>query len=100
MKKIILSLFLAAAATGINAQGSELYGSGLKVKFNEDGSKYLRVISWAQVWARYNVNNAGTTRNGVAADGTFDVGLRRARMLFLSQISPRFLILAHFGINK
>lgn len=93
-------MFLFAAAIGMNAQGSELYGSGLKVKFNEDGSKYLRVISWAQVWARYNVNNEGTTRNGATANGTFDIGLRRARMLFLSQISPKFLILAHFGINN
>lgn len=83
-----------------NAQGSELYGSGLKFKFNDDGSKYLRVISWAQVWTRYNNNNEGTLRNGAPADNTFDIGLRRARMLFLSQISPKFLILAHFGINN
>jgi len=100
MKKSIALLLLSLSLSGMSAQGSELYGSGLKIKFNDDGSKYLRVISWAQVWSRYNSNNEGTTRNGVPADATFDVGLRRARMLFLSQISPRFLILAHFGINN
>lgn len=100
MKKITLSLLLIAAAIGLNAQGSELYGSGMKIKLNDDGSKYVRVISWAQVWARYNDNNQGSTRGGAEANATFDVGLRRARMLFLSQISPRFLILAHFGINN
>jgi hypothetical protein len=88
------------ASVSMQAQGSELYGSGLKIKFNDDGSKYLRVISWAQVWSRYNYNNEGTTRQGAEQEATFDVGLRRARMLFLSQISPRFLILAHFGINN
>lgn len=100
MRKLITITALFFLGNGIFAQGSELYGSGLKVKFNEDGSKYLRVISWAQVWSRYNMNNAGTTRQGAAQDATFDVGLRRARMLFLSQISSKFLILAHFGINN
>lgn len=103
MKKrnLLFILFVMFAFSNVsNAQGSDLYGSGLKIKFNDDGSKYLRVISWAQVWSRYNSNNAGTTRNGAAQSATFDVGLRRARMLFLSQISPKFLILAHFGINN
>ena len=100
MKKISTILFIVCFILGANAQGSDIYGSGLKIKFNEDGSKYLRVISWAQVWTRYNNNNEGTIRNGAPADNTFDVGLRRARMLFLSQISPRFLILMHFGINN
>jgi hypothetical protein len=100
MKKVSTILFIVCFILGANAQGSDIYGSGLKIKFNEDGSKYLRVISWAQVWTRYNNNNEGTIRNGAPADNTFDVGLRRARMLFLSQISPRFLILMHFGINN
>lgn len=103
MKKrnLLFILFVMIAFSNVsNAQGSDLYGSGLKIKFNDDGSKYLRVISWAQVWTRYNNNNEGTLRNGAAADNTFDIGLRRARMLFLSQISPKFLILMHFGINN
>jgi hypothetical protein len=101
-KRNLLFILFAwvAFTTSVNAQGSDLYGSGLKIKFNDDGSKYLRVISWAQVWTRYNNNNEGTLRNGAAADNTFDIGLRRARMLFLSQISPKFLILMHFGINN
>lgn len=100
MKKCFALFAIFFTVSGVFAQGSELYGSGLKIKLNEDGTKYLRVISWAQVWSRYNNNNEGTTRQGVEQDATFDVGLRRARMLFLSQISSRFLILAHFGINN
>ena len=38
------------------AQGSPDYSGGLKFKFNEDGSKYLRLISWAQVQANYNTD--------------------------------------------
>ncbi|GAB3828562.1 hypothetical protein GCM10028895_42250 [Pontibacter rugosus] len=72
------------------AQGSTLYGAGLKVPLNEDGSKYVRVILWNQVWVRYNENNTGSLRNGEPEDDTFDVGLRRSRVLFYSQISPAF----------
>lgn len=82
------------------AQGDELYGPGIKFKLNEEGSKYMRFITWHQVWARYNQNNEGSARQGVAQDETFDIGIRRSRFLFLTQISPKFLIVLHAGINN
>ncbi|MAO07675.1 MAG: hypothetical protein CL596_03080 [Alteromonas sp.] len=75
------------------AQGSPDYGGGLKVKFDEEGNKYLRIISWAQVQATYtdevpdNVSHLG-------------FNLRRARILAFSQITKDFLILTHFGLNS
>lgn len=83
-----------------SAQGSELYGSGMKFKLNEDGSKYMRFITWNQTWLRYTQNNEGSARQGVAQKETVDIGLRRTRFLFLSQISPKFLIVFHAGINN
>jgi len=77
----------------MNAQGSPDYTGGLKVKFNEDGSKYLRVISWAQVQANYNMDAADN-----AAATSFN--LRRARILMFAQINKDFLILTHFGLNS
>ncbi|WP_439881559.1 hypothetical protein ACSX1A_00070 [Pontibacter sp. MBLB2868] len=104
MKKLLLSvvagLGLCCFGGSAMAQGSELYGAGLKVPLNEDGSKYFRLIAWNQVWIRYNENNSGSIRNGEAVDNTFDIGLRRSRVLLYAQISPRFLILTHFGINN
>ncbi|OWP62404.1 hypothetical protein CDA63_14545 [Hymenobacter amundsenii] len=77
------------------------YGAGLKVNLSPDGSKYFRIINWHQVWTRYNKNNTGSQR--VAGDpesSTFDVGLRRSRVLIYAQLNPRFLIITHFGINN
>ncbi|UOB17125.1 hypothetical protein [Abyssalbus ytuae] len=75
------------------SQGSPDYDGGLKVKFNEDGSKYLRVISWAQVQTTYNDN--------VADDASsINFNLRRARILMFAQINSKFLILTHFGLNS
>jgi hypothetical protein len=73
----------------------------LTLKLNEDGSKYIRFIMWHQFWGRYINNNPGTNDlNGAANGDDWDFGLRRSRFLAYAQISPRFLILTHFGINN
>ncbi|SMC00229.1 conserved hypothetical protein [Hymenobacter roseosalivarius DSM 11622] len=77
------------------------YGAGMKVNISPDGSKYLRFISWHQVWTRYNENNEGSQRvPGKPQSNQLDFGLRRSRFLLLAQLNPRFLVLTHFGINN
>ncbi len=73
----------------------------LTLKMSEDGSKYVRFIIWHQLWATYTQNNPGTVDvNGNVIETSSDMALRRARMLAYAQVSPRFLILTHFGINN
>lgn len=73
----------------------------LTLKLSEDGSKYVRFIIWNQFWATYTQNNPGTVDvNGNVIETSSDMALRRARMLAYAQVSPRFLILTHFGINN
>ncbi|WP_246289638.1 hypothetical protein [Hymenobacter terrestris] len=77
------------------------YGAGMKVNISADGSKYLRFISWHQVWSRYSENNSGTLRApGKPQDSQVDFVLRRSRFIILSQLNPRFLVYTHFGINN
>lgn len=99
-KPILLLVMLLAATLVVRAQGSGPYGSGIKIPIGVDSSKYLRVISWHQVWVRHNDNNAPSLHRGNGEPSTFDIGLRRSRILFLAQISDDFLILSHFGINN
>lgn len=92
-----LSLFLTGAAffscQFLFAQGSLDYKGGLKVKFDEEGKKYLRIISWAQVQADINLD-------AESSETPVDFNLRRARVLLFSQITDKFLILTHFGLNS
>lgn len=81
-------------------QGSETYGNGLRINFNADSSKYVRVILWNQIWARSIQNNPGTLVGGEPSSHTWDVGARRLRGMAYAQISPRYLVLAHVGINN
>lgn len=77
----------------VYSQGSPDYNGGLKVKFDEEGKKYLRIISWAQMQANYN-DDAGSDQSKL------NFNLRRARVLMFAQINDKFLILTHFGLNS
>lgn len=94
MKKSMLFLFgLFLSLQWANAQSSPDYTGGLKMKLNDDGSKYLRVISWAQMQATYNDDVPDNTSKT-------SFNLRRARVLMFAQINKKFLILTHFGLNS
>ncbi|MDX2013383.1 MAG: hypothetical protein SFW67_24545 [Myxococcaceae bacterium] len=98
MRTLCLVVCLLAGAA--QAQGTSEYGSGLRWNLNPEGDRYIRAITWAQVWTRAIENNPGTTVDGVAAPWTTDVGLRRVRLLLYGQVHPRVLILTHLGINN
>jgi len=73
----------------------------LTLKLDDSGNKYIRFLIWNQFWVRSTQNNPGSIDiNGNPSDNTFDIGLRRSRMLMYAQVSPRFLIMTHFGINN
>ncbi len=89
---LLISLFTYTFQP-VLAQGSPDYNGGIKLKLNEDGSKYIRFISWAQVQGVYN--------NEVAENESHtNFNLRRARILSYAQITNKFLILTHFGLNN
>jgi len=75
------------------SQGSPDYSGGYKVKLNDDGTKYFRVISWAQVQGTYNDDVPDNASN-------LSFNLRRARVLMFAQINSKFMILTHFGLNS
>ena len=75
------------------SQGSPDYGAGMKFNLNEDGSKYMRVIAWGQMWGQYNDNLSDDKK-------AFEMSTRRARILTYAQITPKFLVLTHFGLNS
>ena len=99
MKKLltISGLFFSIL---LSAQGSLDYGGGLKFNINPEGSKYMRFIVWNQIWLRSTELNPGTNIGDESVDNFQDAGLRRLRVLAYAQISPRYMILTHIGINN
>ncbi|WP_407265444.1 hypothetical protein [Tenacibaculum maritimum] len=89
-KLCVLLLFSIGVTFG---QMSPDYKGGFKVKFDEKGDKYLRIISFLQVQAKYN--------NDVQSDvSKTSFELRRARLLAFSQINKDFLVFFHLGLNS
>ena len=97
-QKLLLLGLIFSSFQLLTAQGSPDYTGGLKFKFNEDGSKYLRLISWAQVQANYNTDETFDSNGNENSQLNFN--LRRARVLMFAQINKDFLILTHFGLNS
>lgn len=97
MKKFTLFLLMSAFSIGLWAQqkAPAEYGGGLKVSLNEDGSKYFRLIAWTQFWLDMRNQNVNGEDRFTATPM-----LRRSRLLIYAQLSERFLILTHFGLNN
>ena len=76
------------------------YGAGMKVNLSPDGSKYIRFIGWAQFWAQYNENNSNTLRVGNAKSDQVAFSIRRARLIALAQLNPRFLMILDMGMEN
>ena len=47
-----LSLVVCLVASLAAAQGTSEYGNGLRWNVTPEGDRYIRLITWAQVWTR------------------------------------------------
>lgn len=101
MKKhtVFAALLFLMAMPFLNAQEKTMkapteYGNGFKVNFNDEGTKYFRLINWHQFWLNGQLP-ANSTSNF-----TVTPSLRRSRLLMFAQLSDRFLIVTHFGLNS
>lgn len=98
--KTILLLFsvLFLSVTAINAQEAEkekpkTYSyKPLKLNLNEDGSAFIRFLTWQQYWATSDI------REG--ADSQIKPSIRRSRFAFLSKFSPKFQVFMQWGLNS
>lgn len=100
MKKILTFIGLALLSSSLYSQGSPDYGNGLKLNLNPEGDKYVRFILWNQIWLRNTEMNPGTMVSDEATKNSWNIGNRRLRALAYAQITKRYMVLMHFGINN
>ena len=100
MKKILTFIGLALLSSSLYSQGSPDYGNGLKLNLNPEGDKYVRFILWNQIWLRNTEMNPGSMVSDEATKNTWNIGNRRLRALAYAQITKRYMVLMHFGINN
>lgn len=101
MKKLMMILCILPGSMQImRAQSPAKPDRELKMNLNDDGSHYLKATFTAQLWARYNQSNPGTTLFGENAPETFDLGIRRARTQVFGKIHDKVFLYTQFGINN
>lgn len=100
MKKNLFLVTFVLLTLNAFSQGSPEYGGGMKFNINPEGTKYMRFIAWNQIWLRSSQMNPGTMIGDEGVTQQEDIGLRRLRLLAYAQISPRYMIVTHIGINN
>jgi hypothetical protein len=60
----------------------------------------VKVNATGQFWLRHTDMNPGSTYNGYAKDKGLDIGIRRFRVQFQSQLSDRVFLYAQLGLNN
>ncbi len=93
---LLLGMILMLIGTTHSQDGGEVDHSykPLTLKLDESGKKYVRFIIWHQQWLQTNNLKAEDTKTQLTSFA------RRSRMLAFAQVSPKFLILTHIGLNN
>ncbi|MCX8479409.1 MAG: hypothetical protein ORN56_06430 [Chitinophagales bacterium] len=102
MKKNMLKKLLLALITciSVNAFATNTPNNPLSWSLNADNSHYVKVNATGQFWLRHTDMNPGSTYNGYAKDKGLDIGIRRFRVQFQSQLSDRVFMYAQLGLNN
>ncbi|NNK89616.1 MAG: hypothetical protein HKO89_03335 [Saprospiraceae bacterium] len=89
---IILSLIFLSQPIFSQDKTSK-YFNPIKIDLNEEGDSYFRLLIWQQFW----LQSGNLADNGGMK---FTSSIRRSRMLGFAELSPRVLVLTHFGLNS
>ena len=93
----VIFIFSSSSIAQEKSKGEKKEIDELRLKLNEDGSRYLKLTVLGQLWVRYNESNPGTTVNNELSKQTFDIGVRRVRFQFFGQLSDHTFFYLHFG---
>ncbi len=94
---LFLVLFLPEI---VEAQFPSRLKDGWKTYLSADSTTFIKLNFVSQIWVRYNDNNPGTTINGQLENNTYDVGLRRTRLVLSGQLTDRVFFFLQFGQNN
>lgn len=107
MKNILLSCILSSFVfSTLSASGNDSLRKALpeipplRYNLSTDGKLFFQATFLNQVWFRLTESNPGSSREGMEAKNTFDIGLRRTRIQLFGQVTDRTFLYFQFGQNN
>ncbi len=97
---LIISISVMILSLARSQDEESLLQENLRFYLSEDHSSFAGLVMVNQIWTRYRWNNPGTLdETGNPMDRTFDVGLRRSRLIFYTRLFDRFFMYTQIGYN-
>lgn len=96
---LLLPMAVFSSADTVQRQGPWTMPE-VKLKFNQEGSRFFQFNMVLQVWNRYNESNPGSLSDGKDKPYTFDIGLRRLRLWTIARPLEWMTLAVQFGINN
>lgn len=72
----------------------------LKINLDESGKTYIKAAVRANFWARHYQTNPGSTIGAEPIHQVTDFSIRRLRMNFQAQLTPKLFFYSNFGNNN
>lgn len=100
-KAIFIGLLLySTIALGQEEEPGVFGNDPLKWDLNDEGSHWIKMHTYIQLWARYNDNNPGTLIFDEPETSTSDVSIRRFRLALQAQLTDKLFVYTQLGINN
>ncbi len=97
VKKIMYLLFTCGV---MSASATNSPNNPLSWSLNSENTHYVKVNAVGQFWLRHTDMNPGSIYNGYAKSKGLDIGIRRFRVQFQSQLSDKVFMYAQLGLNN
>lgn len=96
LRSLLSLMLLIMCSISLYAQ-SELTQSKLRVNLSKDKTSYAGFTMINQVWTRYIQNNPD--KSGFTEPNDFDIGIRRSRLIFYTNLMDKVLIYTQVGTD-
>lgn len=100
MRKLQFLIFFCAVISITTQSKAQESINPLRFNLSKDSTRFIQFNGLAQVWGRYIQNNPGSTLYGEAIDHSYDIGIRRLRVMASGQLAANTSFYFHAGLNN
>jgi hypothetical protein len=97
---LIVIVYCICLVAAYSQNSGELKQQNLRIYLSEDKNSFAGLVMVNQIWTRYSWNNPGTVdKGGNPMETSFDIGLRRSRLVLYTQLLNKVFMYTQLGYD-